>query len=224
MRRSRVLGALMVMALVVGACGGDSSSDGDGSGAPAAPADGDSGATETTEAGAPSDDHDDAAPTTAAPPSGGAPLDLVPEGATDILGNPAGQGFVEIDGVRYDFVLDAACQNVFGAVQAAGNQAPDGEGDVDAIIPPEDWESDTSIDWDPPYVQVDLGDALWRAEVGATRFVGGESVELTPEQSSVTSFTNDGSLVAGTANFQNEYNAEEIETATGSFQFFCPDG
>jgi hypothetical protein len=147
---------------------------------------------------------------------------LVPAGETDILGNPAGQGFVELDGVRYDFILNGACQKIFGAVQASGSAADGSEVRVDSIIPPEDWESDTAAGWDPPSVTIKVGDDKWRAEAGLEHFVGGENVTLTPEQSSVTAFTNDGALVAGEAIFFSEFNFDEVESASGTFEFYCP--
>lgn len=153
---------------------------------------------------------------------GGGDLSLVPPGETDIVGNPAGQGFVELDGTRYDFVLNGACQKIFGAVQVAGTSPSDSDVGVGAIIPPEDWETDTAAGWDPPYVEIGVGDDSWRAEIGAEHFIGGETVVLTPEQSAVTAFTNDGSRVTGTANFFSEFNFDEVESQSGSFDFYCP--
>jgi hypothetical protein len=149
-------------------------------------------------------------------------LSLVPPGEIDLLGNPAGQGFVVLDGVRHDFILNAACQRIFGGLQTAGPVADGSDGNVHSIIPPEDWESDTEAGWDPPLVDIDIGDDSWRAQAGSEHFAGGETVEVTSAQSSVTSFTNDGSLVAGEANFYSVNNYDEVETATGSFEFFCP--
>jgi len=71
-------------------------------------------------------------------------------------------------------------------------------------------------------VQVEIGDDNWQAQAGTEHFVGGENVTLTPEQSSVTSFTNNGSLVAGEAVFLSSFNFEEIEAFTGTFEFYCP--
>jgi len=149
-------------------------------------------------------------------------LSLVPPGETDLLGNPAGQGFVVLDGVRYDFILNGACQRVFGGLQTSGPMADGSDGNVHAIIPPEDWESDTEAGWDPPFVDIDIGDDNWRAQAGTEHFLGSEAVDLTSAQSAVTSFTNNGSLVAGEANFYSRYNYDEVETAAGSFEFFCP--
>lgn len=154
--------------------------------------------------------------------SGGGDLSLVPEGDTDLLGNPAGQGLVELSGARYDFILNSACQKFFGAVQAAGPLADGSDGSVDVVIPPEDWETDTEAGWDPPYVQIENGDESWLAELGTEHFVEGANIELTAEQSAVTSFTNDGSRVAGEAVFFKRFNFETLETATGSFEFYCP--
>ena len=72
-------------------------------------------------------------------------LSLVPPGETDILGNPAGQGFVILDGERYDFILNGACQKVFGGLQTAGPMADGSDGNVHSIIPPENWETDTAF-------------------------------------------------------------------------------
>jgi hypothetical protein len=221
------LASIAVMALLVSACGGDSA-DEEAAATTVASAlggddDGDAAAAATTAAAAESDDTggSDVAEQEEGESAAG-DLSLVPAGETDILGNPAGQGSVELDGVRYDFVLNAACQKIFGAVQASGLAADGSESRVDAIIPPEDWETDTAAGWDPPYVEIEIGDDSWRAEAGSQHLAAGENVDLTPEQSSVGSFTNDGSLVAGTAVFFSAYNYDEVETVTGSFEFYCP--
>jgi hypothetical protein len=219
--RAVVITALL--ALLLAACGGGTS--------------GDASETTTTTAGSAAGDEDP--PTTTANPvdttepddngGDGTPdpgaqgdLSLVPEGETDIVGNPAGQGFVELDGVRYDFILNGACQKLFGAVQASGSPADGSDAKVDAIIPPEDWETDPEVDWDPPYVEVEIGDDSWRAEAGSQHLAGGENLDLTAEQSAVTSFSNNGALVSGEAIFFSEYNYDEVETATGTFEFYCP--
>lgn len=212
----------------MGACGGDSSDDAvpattSATAAPAADDGGNTSDDSTAPVGESEDAADDVGDDGSTQQQGVVgDLSLVPPGETDILGNPAGQGFVELDGVRYDFILNAACQKVFGAVQAAGPMTDDADGRVDSIIPPEDWETDTAAGWDPPLVAIDIGDDNWRAEAGSEHFVGGETVELTPEQSSVTSFTNDGSRVTGEAIFYSTYNFEELETASGTFEFYCP--
>jgi hypothetical protein len=149
-------------------------------------------------------------------------LSLVPPGETDLLGNPAGQGFVVLDGVRYDFILNAACQRIFGGLQTAGPMADGSDGNVHSIIPPENWETDTAAGWEPPSVDIDIGDDSWRAQAGSEHNAGGDAIEVTSAQSSVTSFTNDGSLVKGEANFYSLFNYDEVETATGTFEFFCP--
>lgn len=219
----RSLAIVVALVLTVAGCGGDDAS-GDSSDSTAPVSDTAGAATtiaSSTDTESPSED--DGGETAEEDGTGGeGDLSLVPEGETDILGNPAGQGFVEIDGTRYDFVLNQACQKIFGAVQAAGSTPADSDVDVDAVIPPEDWETDTAAGWDPPYVSIDIGDDTWRAEAGIEHFVGGESVVLTEEQSAVTSFTNNGSRVTGTANFFSAFNFDEVETVAGSFEFFCP--
>jgi hypothetical protein len=227
-----VLAVVAVVALVTAACGGDSS---DGAApsttAAASGSTADDGGTQDDTTS--TDDSDDTGSTDdgtgdeaddggSADPGAGGDLSLVPEGATDIIGNPAGQGFVELGGVRYDFILTGACQKIFGAVQAAGPLADGSDGSADSIIPPENWESDVAAEWEPPYVHIDIGDASWRSEAGSEHFIGGENMQLTAEQSSVTAFTNNGSVAKGTAVFYNSFNFEEIETASGSFEFYCP--
>jgi len=219
---------IAAMALLMGACGGDSSIDAaptttDATAVPAA----DDGGDPPDDSVAPVGDSNDAAGNVGDAGStqqqgGAGDLSLVPPGETDILGNPAGQGFVDLNGVRYDFILNAACQKIFGGVQANGSMADGSDGRVDSFIPPEDWETDTAAGWDPPLVDIDIGDDSWRAEAGSEHFVGGENVELTLEQSSVISFTNDGSRVTGEAIFYSAFNFEELETASGTFEFYCP--
>jgi hypothetical protein len=198
-----VIGIFVVFALVTAACAGDSA---------------DSAVASTTGASAVENNPDTSVDTD--------PSQVLSD-ETDILGNPAGQGFVELNGVRHDFIFTGACQNIFGAIQVAGPLADGSGGNVHAIIPPENWESEeqAQYEWDPPFVLVELdppADDRWKAEVGNERFVGSELVELTPQQSAVTSFTNDGSRVTGAANFVNEYTYDELETATGTFEFHCP--
>ncbi|MGI9649397.1 MAG: hypothetical protein ACR2OI_12860 [Acidimicrobiia bacterium] len=224
MRVKSILTLTVLMAMLAAACGGGSSDDGasDTTAATTAPSSNDDGgSTDTTPADDDSGDKDDGADDSGDQDEVG-DLSLVPEGATDILGNPAGQGYVELDGVRYDFILTGACQKIFGALQGAGPFADGSDGRFDSIIPPEDWETDTAAGWDPPFVQVDIGDDTWVAQVGSESFIGGTSVVLTPEQSSVTSFSNSGSKASGEAVFFALWNLEEIETVTGSFEFYCP--
>jgi hypothetical protein len=202
---------LVAAAMVAAACGGGdddtSAASGDGAGS-------DDGAAASGD-GAGSDDG-------AADGDGVRSLDLVPDGATDIIGNPAGQGFVELDGVRYDFVLDTACQQIFGAVQAAGGAADGSEARADAFIPPENWETFDDDRFDPPEVSIEIGETEWIAAMGANEQVGTSYRDLTPEESSVTSFTNDGSFTEGEGIFFRRYNSGDIETARGTFAFYCP--
>jgi hypothetical protein len=97
---------------------------------------------------------------------------------SDILGNPAWQGFVELDGVCYDFILNPACQKTFGAVHSAGPPADGSDGSVDSIIPPEGLKTDTAAEWDPPSVEIDIGADSWTARAGWEHLVGGASVSL----------------------------------------------
>ena len=220
-----VLLGVAALLLLLGACGGGSDDE-------ATPA-----TTAASDAAAQEGGNDTPATTTTAPADDtagtgdgedppaeatGGDLSLVPSGETDLLGNPAGQGFVELDGVRYAFILNSACQKIFGAVQSAGGAADGSNVNVDAVIPPEDWETDTAAGWDPPYVEIEIGDDSWRAAAGSQHLAGGETIELTPEQSSVGSFTNDGSRVAGEATFFSEYNYDEVESVAGAFEFYCP--
>lgn len=207
--RMKIFVFLSTAALVLAACGG--SGDESSSEATQPPS------TTVAQGG-----DDEQTPSSSASEDQSGALDLVGDGETDILGNPAGQGFVEMGGVRYDFVLNGVCAKVFGAVQAAGPAVDNPDVVVDALIPPEDWESDTDAEWDPPYIEVEIDSTDWRAESGSSINLDGELIELTDEQSGVLSFTNDGSRVSGTAVFYNEFNFTELETATGSFELVCP--
>lgn len=208
-RYRRVVSALAAASFLLSACGGDSSGDETGDGGPVSTSE----ATSATDSGEPTETTGAPAATTSPP----APAD----GDTDILGNPVGHGFVTFDGVRHDVVLGSVCQKLFGGLQVTGS-SDDGGFSVHAIIPPEDWESDTAAGWDPPFVEIEIDESDWRAQAGSTHFVNGERVALTPEQSAVILFTNDGETVAGEANFYHEFNFEELETATGTFEFTCP--
>jgi len=225
-RTSRIGVMILALSLLIAACSGSSTVDDIGSIATttseaassiSSEAPDDAVSPESTDAS-----DDGAADSGTASPSGSGDLSLVPAGETDILGNPAGQGFVEIDGVRYDFILSGVCQKVFGGVQTSGRAADGSDVTVDALIPPETWETDTEAGWSPPYVQIEIGNDSWRAEAGLTHSAAGDNVDLSGDQSSVTSFTNDGSLAAGTAKFFSEFNYDEVETVSGSFELYCP--
>ena len=225
-RRFLVFAAVTALLLIASACGGSDSDDSDPT--TAAPA---AGATTTAATDAPAGTTEGPAATTAAPETsppasgGDRDLSLVPPGEKDILGNPAGQGFVEIDGTRYDFILNGACAQVFGALQASGNAADGSDVRVDALIPPNDWETDTTAGWDPPYVEIEIDSTDWRAEAGYEKFIDGETKVLSADESAVTSFINeDGVYAEGTANFVNEFGIGDLETASGSFAFYCPEG
>ncbi len=208
---------IVAIGLLATACGGDSDSDSDTAVNDEPAAESEQAESDPVDAPAEAEEAD------VEPDEGTAgDLSLVPAGETDLLGNPAGQGFVELDNVRYDFVLNAACQKIFGAVQASGSPADGSDGHVDSIVPPEDWETKPEFEFDPPSVEIDIGDDSWVAELGSVHFVDGANVELTPEQSSVTSFTNDGARVSGEANFYSAFNFETIETTSGVFEFYCP--
>lgn len=162
---------------------------------------------------------DDGTTDTEAPPA-----DEEPTRETDLVGNPAGTGFVELGDTTYEFNANSACQKIFGAVQAAGPLVG-ADGNVDSIIPPEDWQSEAQADfeWDPPYVKITIDDVLWQADETMEYFNGNEFVAATPDQSSVVSFRNDGATAEGEANFAYfDAAAGELLTNSGSFGFTCP--
>jgi hypothetical protein len=70
-------------------------------------------------------------------------------------------------------------------------------------------------------MQLELGDDRWTAQAGSNHVLDGANAVLTPEQSSVTSFTNDGQRITGEAVFYSTYNYAEIETGSGTFDFYC---
>lgn len=124
------------------------------------------------------------------------------------LPTSVGSGHVELDGTRYEFTATTACARFQGAVNVIGS-LDEGDGGVEAFIPPEDWESDeqqATFAWSPPYVRIEIGDVRWRAD------------PINAEGSSVTAFRNDGFTVTGEADFDST----DGQRATGTFAFSCP--
>jgi hypothetical protein len=198
------LGALLSAALAFAACGGD---DDDSS----EPSDGGNGNTTPTEA--PTNGGDD-----------GNDDDNGADGDGD--NNSAGgveenRAVVVIGDRTYDFDISIQCLSMFGNMAAAGRALDGSDISVNIQLPPEDWETDTDEEWDPPSIRVsdDVNDLDWRA---GDEIIG----EMVDEGSSqVDSFTHDGKRASGTATFVDLYAVMRGETdpVQGSFEFTCPD-
>ncbi len=168
----------------------------------------------------------------AAPAAPGATADASPAatGGGDATGEPSVNpddplGFGEeeatavviIDGQRYEFA-NLYCVNIGGAMSAA---SVGGDPKVDFGIPPEDWETSTTQDWDPPSIrlQVDEPRTDYRA--------GGDVLDLLPDfqpgMSQVDSFTTDGYRASGSATFVeiSDFGADLVPIS-GTFEVSCP--
>lgn len=134
-------------------------------------------------------------------------------------GNPVGTAVVEIGQTRYEFDLDVICLTMFGSVGVVGT-ATDGSGSgIDADFPPQDWETDTTNEWDSPFVKVDdkANDISWAA--------GGEGAEMWAPGATSVEFTSDGSRVFGEATFVNLFVLIDDQTpVNGRFEMACPQG
>lgn len=201
--KNLALGALLSAALVFAACGGD---DDDA----AVPGDGNG---------------DDTTPTEA--PSNGDNGNGDDNGDDNGNGGPTGgveenRAIVTIGDRSYEFDLSVQCLSLFGNMAAAGSAVDGSDVNLTLGLPPEDWETDTDNEWDPPYVRVsdDENDLDWRA--------GGDVVvDMVDEGTSqVDSFTHDGQRASGSATFIDLYavlRGESPEPIQGSFEFACPD-
>ena len=201
--KTYALGSLLSAALVFAACGGD---DDDA----AEPGNGNGGTTPTE---APSNGGDD-------------------NGSDN--GNGGSSGGVEenravvVIGARtYEFDLSVQCLSLFGNMAAAGRAVDGSDVSLTLGLPPEDWETDTDNEWDPPYVRVsdDENDLNWRAgdDVVAMMIVDGTMDE---GSSQVDSFTHDGKRASGTATFIELYaflRQENPDPVQGTFEFDCAD-
>ena len=120
------------------------------------------------------------------------------------------------------------CIAMGGAIGAVAPIAGLEDATLDLTIPPQGWE--TSGEWDPPSIGVDLGEDAdgvpidWRA--------GGEVVMTFPElegMSQVDTVSYDGATVSGTATFIDFFQVQlfttgqvdQPEPVTGTFEISC---
>jgi hypothetical protein len=139
---------------------------------------------------------------------------------TTFYGNPPGTGTVEIGDVKYEFDLSILCLSMFGAMGVAGVAADGSDVQVNADFPPPGWE-DSDEDWDPPAVDVDddQSDISWEAGASVAEFYEDDGV------GEITSFTADGRVAVGEANFVDTYSGFDNPTVEkGRFEFACPEG
>ncbi|NNE95147.1 MAG: hypothetical protein HKN24_03885 [Acidimicrobiales bacterium] len=127
---------------------------------------------------------------------------------------------VTIGDTSYEFDLTTGftvCQDIFGGLQVAGNDAS-GDANVEMWIPPTDWETYTDGRYDPPSIIVedDTLNVRWIAD--------SNRVELIPDwpaASNVDSYTKDGNASTGTATFVDDYSFSEGEPVAGTFEVAC---
>jgi hypothetical protein len=140
--------------------------------------------------------------------------------STTFYGNEPGTGTVEIGDVKYEFDLNILCLSMFGAMGVAGVATDGSAVDVSADFPPPGWE-DSDEGWEPPLVDIDdeERDISWEAGSIVAEFYDGEGV------GEITSFSADGRVAVGEANFVNTYSGFDNPTVeSGRFEFVCPEG
>ncbi len=211
----RLVILIAALGLLVAACGGSDDESTDTAETPATTAEASS-EPATTEA--PDTDSDDSVPTTTTSIA----VQALGDGdeTTTFYGNPPGTGTVEIGDVKYEFDLSILCLSMFGAMGVAGVAADGSDVQVSADFPPPGWE-DSAEDWEPPTVDVDDDgrDIRWEAGASVAEFYEGDGV------GEITSFTADGRIAVGEANFVNTYSGFDNPTVEqGRFEFACPEG
>lgn len=123
---------------------------------------------------------------------------------------------VTVGETTYTATEELVCVQLGGALSAQFHDA-DGEIQIHVDLPPEGWESDTSEDWDPPSVRVDVGDEA--------QFESGNQLGIVgmPE-TAVGSYTIDGRTGSGEAEFVDMFQAPDAaEVVAGSFELTCEE-
>lgn len=199
--KNYALGALLSATLVFAACGGD---DDDA----AEPDNGNGGTTPTEAPSSGGDNNGDN--------NGGSPGGVDENRAVVVIGDRT-----------YEFDLSVQCFSLFGNMAAAGGAVDGSDVSLTLGLPPEDWETDTDNEWDPPYIRVSDGevDLDWRAgdHIVEEMVAGGT---LDEGLSQVDSFTHDGKRASGRATFIEMYavfRQENPDPVQGTFEFACED-
>ena len=123
---------------------------------------------------------------------------------------------VTVGDTTYTATEELVCVQLGGALSAQFSDRDAGI-DINIDLPPEDWESDTAEDWDPPSVRVDVGDEA--------QFESGNQLGIVgmPE-TAVSSYTIDGRTGSGEAEFVDMFQAPDAaEVVAGSFELTCEE-
>ena len=138
------------------------------------------------------------------------------------FGEQANTAVVTIGDQRYEFG-NLYCVTIGGAMGAA---SVGGEPTVNIDLPPLDWQT-SGEDWDPPSIQVDVGDESWIADQDEPGLMG-----IEPGLSQVDSYSSDGYHATGTATFMEStaWNLVEMGLSEeappnpiqGTFEVACP--
>lgn len=135
------------------------------------------------------------------------------DGATD--GASVGAS-VTIGGQTYTALEELVCVRLGGALSAQFADRDAGI-TIDVDLPPEDWETDTGEDWDPPSVRVDVGD---EAQLQA----GNSDIVVGMPETAVTAYTIDGTHASGQGDFVDVFQAPDAaQVVAGSFDVTCEE-
>ncbi len=201
----------VVVFLTLSACGGDDEQTETATDSTAPPvADAEPDQADTGDADAPTDTAESAAEDV--------PEVDVPDAGDFDFGT--GVARVTIGDTSYEFDLTTGftvCQDIFGGLQVAGNDAS-GEANVEMWIPPTDWETYTDDRYDPPSIIVedDTLDVRWIADSNRV-----ELIADWPAASNVDSYTKNGNASTGTATFVDDYSFSEGDPVAGTFEVAC---
>jgi hypothetical protein len=144
----------------------------------------------------------------------------VPDAGTYGFGTGVARLTIGVTSYEFDLTTGfTVCQDIFGGLQVAGNDAS-GEANVQMWIPPTDWETYSDDRYDPPSIIVedDTLDVRWIAD--------SNRVELIPDwpaASNVDSYAKEGNAATGTATFVDDYSFSEGEPVSGTFQVACEE-
>jgi hypothetical protein len=162
---------------------------------------------------------DAATPETASGPPDAGPggASLNPEELVDQFRDEGSSAVVVVGDQRFEFD-GLYCVNIGGAMAALSvGVIPS----VDIEVPPEDWATSTTQDWDPPSISIDIDEPDMQLVAGGD-FLS-SLPKFQPGMSQVDDFSTDGYHATGTATFVDiaDFTADLVPVA-GTFEVTCP--